>query len=248
MISKPWLDHYDEGVPASLQPYPRTTLVDVISETARLRPAHPALIFKGARVSYAELEQHSDALAAALVKLGVKKGDRVAILMPNCPQYVIAEVAVWKAGGIAASVNPLYTEPEMEHALRECGAETAIVLSLFYNKLKKLQTKTPVRRVMVTNIGEYLPKALGILFKLLKEKKEGHRVSLHAGDLWYADLIRAHLGQPWPPVAVDPDDPALILFTGGTTGLSKAAYATHQALVMAGMQIRPVQERAGGMG
>ena len=238
MISKPWLDHYDEGIPKTLEPYPRQTLVDVVDETTRMRPNHTALIFKGERISYGELAWRSDALAAALVKQGVKKGDRVAILMPNCPQYVIAEFAIWKAGGIVASINPLYTEPELEHALNECGAETVIVLTLFYNKVKAVQAKTKLKRVIATNIKEYLPKILGLLFALAKEKKEGHRVQLQGNDLWFADLIRQHTGAPRPQVAVGPDDPGLILFTGGTTGVSKAAYATHQALVMAGMQIR----------
>ena len=238
MISKPWLDHYDEGIPKTLEPYPRQTLVDVVDETTRMRPNHTALIFKGERISYGELAWRSDALAAALVKQGVKKGDRVAILMPNCPQYVIAEFAIWKAGGIVASINPLYTERELEHALNECGAETVIVLTLFYNKVKAVQAKTKLKRVIATNIKEYLPKLTGLLFTLAKEKKDGHRVQLQGGDLWFADLIHQYTGAPRPQVAVGPDDPGLILFTGGTTGVSKAAYATHQALVMAGMQIR----------
>ena len=133
METKPWLANYDDGIPASLHPYPQTTLFDIISETARLRPQHTALIFKGNKVSYSELESRSNAFAAALIGLGVKKGDRVAIIMPNCPQYVIAELGIWKAGGIVASINPLYTEPELEHALGECGAETVVVLTRFYD-------------------------------------------------------------------------------------------------------------------
>ena len=160
MISKPWLDHYDEGIPKTLEPYPRQTLVDVVDETTRMRPDHTALIFKGERISYGELTWRSDALAAALVEQGIRKGDRVAILMPNCPQYVIAEFAIWKAGGIVASINPLYTERELEHALNECGAETVIVLTLFYNKVKAVQAKTKLKRVIATNIREYLPKVL----------------------------------------------------------------------------------------
>ncbi len=238
MVSKPWLNHYDEGIPKTLEPYPRKTLVDVVDETTRMRPDHTALIFKGERISYRELTWRSDALAAALVKQGIKKGDRVAILMPNCPQYVIAELAIWKAGGIVASINPLYTEHELEHALNECGAETVIVLTLYYNKIKAVQAKTKLKRVIATNIKEYLPGMLRILFGLTKEKKEGHRVQLQAGDLWFGDLLQQHTGAPRPPIAVSPDDPGLILFTGGTTGVSKAAYATHQALIIAGMQIR----------
>ncbi len=158
--------------------------------------------------------------------------------MPNIPQFVIAEFAVWKAGGIVASINPLYTEPELEHALKECGAETAIVMTLFYGKLKGLQARTPVKRVIAANIREYLPPALMVLFALLKERKEGHRITLQSGDFWFGDLIGKHADQPAPAVKIAPEDPGLILFTGGTTGTSKAALNTHLGLVQAGMQIR----------
>lgn len=238
MTSKPWLAHYDPGVPATLEPYPRITLLDHVRETTEQRPDHTALIFKGERISFGELMWRSDALAHALIAAGVKKGDRVAIIMPNTPQYVIAEFAIWKAGGIVASINPLYTGPELEHALKECGAEVAIVMTLFYEKVKAAQKKTSLKRIIATNIREYLPKVLMVAFMLLKEKKEGHRVTLRDGDLWFADLIQAHAGKQTPPVTVTPDDPALILFTGGTTGISKAALATHLALVQAGLQIR----------
>ena len=98
MDAKPWLTHYDQGVPHSLQPYPDKTLVDIVAETARQRPAHTALIFKGARLSYRDLDHETDACAAALVTLGVKKGDRVALVMPNSPQVIIAQLGAWKAG------------------------------------------------------------------------------------------------------------------------------------------------------
>jgi long-chain acyl-CoA synthetase len=238
MASKPWLANYDPGVPETLHPYPHITLLDHVRETTEKRPDHTALIFKGERISFGELMWRSDALAHALIANGVKKGDRVAIIMPNTPQYVIAEFAIWKAGGIVASINPLYTGPELEHALKECGAETAIVMTLFYDKVKAAQKKTALKRVIATNIREYLPKALMVAFMLLKEKKEGHRVSLRDGDLWFAELIQAHAGKKSPDVPVAPEDNALILFTGGTTGISKAALATHASLVAAGLQIR----------
>lgn len=238
MDQKPWLKNYDKGVRASLKPYPQKTLVDVVHESAQERPNHPALWFKGATVSYAELDRLSDVFAAGLMKLGIKKGERVAIMMPNAPQYVIAELGVWKAGAIVASINPLYTGAELEHMFKECDAETVVTMSLFYEKIKEVQAKTPLKRVIVANIKDYLPTVLRILFTLAKEKKEGHRVELKSGDVWFKDIMKANAGASRPAVAVDPNDPALILFTGGTTGLSKAAVGTHEALLLSGLQIR----------
>jgi long-chain acyl-CoA synthetase len=237
METKPWLEHYDEGVPHTLQPYPERTLLDVVSDTARQRPDHPALLFKGTRLSYGEVEQLSDAFAAALVAQGVKKGDRVALLMPNCPQIIIGQLGAWKAGAIVVPINPLYTERELEHALVDCGVETALVLTSFYDKVKSLQPRTGLRCVVAANIKEYLPSLLRLLFTLLKEKKEGHRITLQPGDLWLADLLRQYADSPRPDVAVGPQDPALLMLSGGTTGLPKAAMGTHHATLMTGMQI-----------
>ena len=208
----PWLKHYDEGVPHSLEPYPEQTLLDVVRDTATQRPNHAAVIFKGARLSYAELERLSDAFGNALVAQGVKKGDRVALLLPNSPQSIITQLGVWKAGAIAAPINPLYTEDELERLLKECGAETAVVLTLFYRKIKSLQLSTSLHRVIATNIKEYLPPFLSFLFTIFKEKKEGHRIKLQPNDFWLSDLLRQQAGKPRPAVAVSPEDPALLLF------------------------------------
>jgi long-chain acyl-CoA synthetase len=238
METFPWLKHYDEGVPYSLQPYPKQSLLDVVKDTARQRPNHTALIFKGARLSYEELERLSDAFANALVGLGVKKGDRVALVIPNSPQFVIAQLGVWKTGAIAALMNPLYTEPELTRLLKECGAETAVVLTPYYEKVKSLQSRTSLRRVIATSIKEYLPPFLSLLFTLFIERKQGHRIKLEPDDLWLIDLLRQHAGVPRPDVEVSPEDPALLLFTGGTTGEPKGAVGTHQALLMSGLQLR----------
>jgi len=234
----PWLKHYDKGVPYSLQPYPEQTLLDVVSDTVRQRPNHTALIFKGKRLSYSELEKLSDAFANALVALGVKKGDRVALLLPNSPQSIITQLGVWKAGGIAAPINPLYTEHELERLLLECGAETVVVLTRFYKKVKSLQPRTSVRHVIATNIKEYLPRFLSLVFTLFKEKKEGHRIKLQPNDLWLSNLLRQHANILRPNVRISPEDPALLLFSGGTTGEPKGAIGTHHALLMTGMQLR----------
>jgi long-chain acyl-CoA synthetase len=232
-----WMDHYDAGVPYTLRPYPERTLPDLVHEAAEKRPVHPALFFRGASLSYATLDRLSDAFAAALVEEGVKKGDRVALLLPNCPQFIIVQLGVWKAGAIAAPINPLYTESELEETLIECGAETAVVLSPFYDKVRTLCKSTKLCSIIVANIKTYLPPFSRILFRFLREKKEGHRVSLRDGDRRLEDLLTQFDTTPRPKVTVRPDDPALLLFTGGTTGTPKAALGTHGGLLAAGMQL-----------
>ncbi len=237
MDNKPWLKNYEKGVPATLQPYVQQTLIDVMRETVSQKPDHTALYFKGSKMSYSQLDQLSDQFANALVAMGVKKGERVALVMPNIPQFVVAEFGVWKAGAVAACINPLYTEYEMEHALNECGAETAVVMTLFYDKVKHVQSKTKVKRVIATSVKEHLPFIMRLLFTLLKEKKEGHRITLQSGDFWFQSLLKQYKGSGRPKVTVSPSDNAIILFTGGTTGLSKAAVGSHEGLVMSGKQI-----------
>ena len=237
MEERPWFKFYDAGMPRTLHPYPACTLLDVLKETVRERPNHTAWIFKGARVTYAEMERLTDAFGAALVALGVQKGDRVALLMPNSPQAIIGQLGAWKAGAIVSPINPLYTGRELEYSLNEIGAETVVVLTSFYGKIKAIQPHTKVRRVIATNIKEYLPPVLRLLFTLAKEKKEGHRIVLQPGDLWMGDLMKEH-ANAHPSVSVGPQDRAILLFSGGTTGTPKAALGTHQALVQAAMQLR----------
>ncbi|HEV3495786.1 MAG TPA: AMP-binding protein, partial [Actinomycetes bacterium] len=124
MQAAPWLGHYDQGIPETLAPYPERTLLDDVAEAAAERPGAPALLFKGRTVTWGELDQLSDAFAAALAGLGVAPGDRVAVLLPNCPQFLICELGAWKAGSILVPLNPIYTEQELEGALRRTGAET----------------------------------------------------------------------------------------------------------------------------
>lgn len=237
MDTKPWLKHYDEGVPHSLEPYPQKTIIDVLRESTRERPDHPALLFKGTAISYRSWDLLSDAFAASLVSLGVSKGDRLALLLPNCPQFLIAQMGGFKAGAIIAPLNPLYTQRELEHALLSCGAEVAVVLTSFYDKVKAVQPRTRVHTIIATNIKEYLPAHLRILFTLLKERKEGHRIDLQVGDIWFSDLLKSYAGSPPPAVTITVDDPAILLFTGGTTGSPKGAVGSHHALVITPMQV-----------
>jgi long-chain acyl-CoA synthetase len=237
MAAAPWLDHYDAGVPETLAPYPDRTLLDDVAEAVAQRPDAPAVLFKGRAISHGELERASDAFAAALAGLGVAKGDRVAVLLPNCPQFLICELGAWKAGAILVPLNPIYTEQELEGALARTGAETIVVLTPFYGRVKAAQPRTALRRVIATNIKEYLPPVLRVLFTLAKERKDGHRVSIQEGDLWLGDLLARHAGQPRPAVAVGPDDPAVILMSGGTTGTPKGVVGLHRHYTTTGRQL-----------
>lgn len=237
---RPWTKHYDAHVPASLEPYPTKVLHDYLPEVAAKRPNSPALITSAklpvlgrvdSHVTYAQLESQSNALAAALVDMGLKKGDRVAIVMPNTASFAISYWAILKAGGVVAATNPTYPPKRMAYQINDCGAEFVICLSLFYNLIKQIQPETKVKTVIVSNIKEYLPPAAKFLFTLAKEKKDGHRVELKGGDVWFQDLLSKYAGKK-VNVKVTQDDVALFQYTGGTTGVSKGAMGTHGALVM----------------
>lgn len=232
-----WLKHYDPGVPASIGTYPDKTLVDVIGEQARSRPNAPAVLFKGRRLTYRELDVASDQMAKALKLRGLEAGDRVALILPNCPQFVIAELAVWKLGAIIAPQNPIYTEREMQESLEISEPKLAIVLTPFYARIKACQRATTVRTVIATNIKEYLPGILGLLFTLLKEKKEGHRIELQHGDLWFQDLLKEGRGGAPVQSVAKPGNAAVILMSGGTTGSPKGVVSEHRNLLMSGVQL-----------
>ena len=235
--SAPWLAHYDTGVPATLEPYPNRTLIDYLGDAARERPDASALLFKGAQMTFAELDRLSDAWAAALAGLGVTRGDRVALLLPNCPQFFIAQFGAWKIGAIAAPFNPTYTERELEGPIRDHGIETIITLTRFYSRVKQVQKTTRLRRVIATNIKEHFPAHLRVLFTLFREKRDGDRITLGPGDYDFGALLREYAGSKVEGPRPVADDPAVLLMSGGTTGTPKGVLGRHGGYVRAGLQI-----------
>jgi len=237
MSDRPWLERYDEGVPQKID-YPEVPLFYFLEESARKYPEQPCTIFKGAKITYQEMSAITDRLAAGLSGLGIKKGDRVGIFIPNTPQFVMAYFAILKLGAIVVATNPLYTAREIEHQANDSGMEIMIVMSNFYNQVKEVQAKTKIRKLVVTNIKEALPPITSFLFTLLKEKKGGFRIDLDEGDVWMQDLIDAHTPEDCPQVDIGPEDDAVFQYSGGTTGTPKAAIAAHRNLVANTLQIR----------
>src|SRR5262245_12997857 len=239
MNDKPWLAHYDKGVPTTVE-IPNVPLFHFLDESARKYPDRACTIFKGAVITFKEMNAISDRVAAALVDMGVKKGDRVGIFMPNTPQFVMAYFGIIKAGGVVVATNPLYTPHEIEHQANDAGIEVMFVMTNFYNTIKKAQPNTKIKKVIVTNLKETLPPVMRILFTLLREKKGGFHVdkNLPQGDVWMQDLLAKYASASRPKVDVSPEDTALFQYSGGTTGVSKAAVALHRNVVGNTLQLR----------
>ena len=223
MQDYPWFKNYDPGVPHTLQPYPAITILDVLADSVKERSEHPVVIFQGREVSLREMEEHSNALARALIASGVKKGDRVISLFLNCPQNFIAFFAIWKVGGIVVPLNPFYTPFELERSINDVEAEVAIVGSTYYQTVKSFQPNTKLRLVIASDLDTYAHSP---------SKSEGDSVKLGKGDFWWSDLMEKYTGVPRPEVKVAISDTALILFSGGTTGIPKGVMCSHQSLTI----------------
>jgi len=230
-LDQPWFAHYDPWVPPHLK-YPDIPLHHFLSASANRYPDRDAIIFYGTRLTYRALDEATTRFAAALIDRGLTKGDRVAIFLPNCPQMVIAYYGTLRAGCLAVSTSPLYSARELTHQLNDSGAKTIIVLSKLYPLVKDVAPSTGLKRIIVTNIKEYFPPLLRLLFTLFKEKQQGHKPTVERGQgtEWFSGLLGSAPAKP-TAIMVSPDDPALLQYTGGTTGLAKAAVLTHRNLV-----------------
>lgn len=239
MDSKLWQVNYDKGVPTTIE-YPQVPLFHFLEDAAHKYPDRACTIFKGAVVTYKEMNKITDRVAAALVDMGVKKGDRVGIFIPNTPQFVMVYYGILKAGGVVVATNPLYTPPEIAYQASDAGIEYMFVMTNFYETIKKAQPNTKIKKLIVTNLKETLPPVLRVLFTLLREKKGGFRIEggLRDGDIWFQDVLAKYKDAPRPTVEVGADDTALFQYSGGTTGISKGAVAMHRNVVANTLQIK----------
>ena len=226
-VEKIWLRHYDEAVPTSID-YPNIDLYSLFRQAVQEHPRGAATRFFGARIRYGELGRRVDQFASVLASLGVGKGDRVALILPNMPLYPIAHFAVLKLGAVLVPTNPLYVERELEYQLTDSGAETVVVLDKLLGRLLSIRDRTPVKRIISAGIQEFLPPILRFLYGLKNRPSEPPPTA--PGLYEYRDLMKRKV--PSREAAdVSPDDTAILLYTGGTTGLSKGAILTHRNLV-----------------
>lgn len=239
MENRPWLKNYDQGVAKSIE-YPKVPLFHFLEDAAQKYPDRACTIFKGARISYKEMNERTDRIAGALASMGVKKGDRVGIFMPNTPQFVMVYFGILKAGGVVVATNPLYTPTEIEHQVNDAGIEVMFVMSNFYSKMKAAQPKTRIKTLIVSNIKEALSPITRLLFTLVKEKKGGFRIEggLQAGDVWLPELLAKYQPADRPGLDIGPDDTAMFQYSGGTTGISKGAVALHRNVVANTLQLK----------
>ena len=230
LLNRPWISHYEQNVPQDYHAGERV-LHDLLQETAQKHPTQPAMLFIGAKTSYKALWEGASRFASALQRMGVKSGDRVAIMLPNCPQFVVSFFGTLIAGATVVNTSPLYTAHELEHQLIDSGSETLIILDTFFPRYHEIRDRVPVKRVLVTGIQDALPFPKNLLYPV-KARKDGTWVDVQYSErvLSYKKAIDSQT--PYPTaVKVQPDDVALLQYTGGTTGVPKGAMLTHRNLV-----------------
>ncbi len=210
--ARPWLRHYDYWVQPTLS-YPGRSLSDILSISAVERPDQAATQFLGAQLTYLQLKKHADELAASLARLGIVKGDRVGIMLPNCPQYIFSAFAILRLGGIIVNINPSYTAREVLMVASDSGVRIVITLDALAPLVQAVRAQTTIEHVIVTSLAEYSAATAD----------PPHVDGTHA----LADLLVAVTPADLPRVAIDPQDVAVLQYTGGTTGTPKGAMLTH---------------------
>ncbi|EIT85413.1 long-chain-fatty-acid--CoA ligase [Fictibacillus macauensis ZFHKF-1] len=233
-MERRWLNHYPPEIPSHAE-YEVKPLFTYLKEAAALRPNHTALHFLGKDISYASLYSQCKSFANGLLQLGLQKGDRVAIMLPNSPQSVIAYYGALMAGGVVVQTNPLYTERELSHQLADSGATFIVCLDKVFARVAAVKEMTSLRHLIVTGIQDYLPFPKNVVYPFVQKKQKPHIIV----DLTYGPYVHAFKkmvsksSDEDVSVSVDPmEDLALLQYTGGTTGAAKGVMLTHANLVI----------------
>jgi long-chain acyl-CoA synthetase len=232
MTRRPWLEFYPREVKENLE-YPDIALTDLLLQAANDFPDRHAVYFFGAKMTYRELLESAYRFANALRSLGVDKGDRIALMLPNIPQYVIAYYGVLFLGGIVVQTNPLYMERELVHHLNDAQADTIVCLDLLYPRVSSVRDRVRLKRIIVTGIPEYLPFPKNVLYPLT-QKRKGPKPRIDESDGGVFRMNRLLRKASPEPVRCETDpeeDIAVLQYTGGTTGTAKGVMLTHRNLI-----------------
>jgi long-chain acyl-CoA synthetase len=248
LASRPWLRHYEPGVPALLT-IPDRPLTWLLDETASRYPGYTAFIYYGTKITYAQFSSYANRFAVGLQRLGIRKGDRVAIALPNIPQYPIAFYGALRVGAVVVPTNPLYTEREMQHQLADSDAKVIVMLDTFYPTVRKVRGNTALEHIIITSPADFLPPILRTLYPLSQRKARHPEPPLTPQELRedqtlhvMKTMLDTHSKGGIElfnlPVPASGSDLAVLQYTGGTTGLSKGAMLTHYNLLSNAMQTR----------
>ena len=229
-----WFKHYDPEVPHHLT-YPHIPLYYLLDETAAKHPASPCTNFFGRRLTYRQIKELSDRFAASLHRLGVRKGDRMVVLLPNSPQFLVTYYGLLKSGAVIVPLNPLSAERELEFHLTDSGAEVAVTIPLFMNKLASLRGKTSLKHLIYSRIADFLPFPLNI-GQGFRERRLMRGID-RAALVDFRELLKIPLRPDWHPEPVQADEMAVLIYSGGTTGVAKGIMLSHFNLVANAHQI-----------
>ena len=231
-MEKTWLKQYPAGVPAEIDVAQYPSLVALLDESFTRYADRTAYKFMGKAITFRQVDAASRAFAAWLQGQGLVKGDRVAVMMPNVPQYPVAVAAILRAGYVVVNVNPLYTPRELEHQLKDSGAKLIVIVENFASVLQKVMAAVPTKKVVLAAIGDMLgfPKAQIVNYVVRSVKKAVPAFEI-AGAVRFNDVLSQGRGMTFTPASVGPDDLAVLQYTGGTTGVSKGAMLLHRNLV-----------------
>jgi len=232
--SRPWLKYYDPQVSPHLT-YPRIPLYGLLDETATRHPTSPCTNFFGKRLTYREIKDLSDRFASSIRRMGIRKGDRVVLLLPNSPQFIVAYYGLLKAGVAIVPLNPLSAERELEFYLTDSEAEVAVTIPLFLNKVESLRGKTPLKHIVYSRLADFLPFPLSLVQGFREQRLV--RGVRGAALVDFKELLKQELRPNWSPEPVQPEEMAVLIYSGGTTGIAKGIMLSHFNFVANAHQI-----------
>ena len=232
MTERPWLAAYPEGIPADIDASSYPSLVALMEQAFKAYASRSAYSYMGKDISFSDIDRQSQAFAAYFQSLGMKLGDRVAIMMPNVPQYPIAVAAILRAGFVVVNVNPLYTARELEHQLKDSGAKAIVIIENFAQTLEQCIANTAVEHVVLCTMGDALGTLKGCLVNYVVRNVKKLVPAFHLPKaVQYKTAIRKGSSAAFTPAAVGPDDIAVLQYTGGTTGVSKGSVLLHRNII-----------------